>query len=149
MRSHRDCSEANAIEPAFMSRSLNEPCRGVLAEIDKSRRPLKITFSGHIAPVDARACCESLQSLLAEMQPGFRLLTDLSGVQSMSTSTARYIGQIMELCTQKGLGSVIRVLPAEARNDIGFAIMSQFHYGPHVRIVICDSLEEARSHLAE
>jgi hypothetical protein len=33
------------------------------------------------------------------------------GVKSMSTSTAPYIGQIMELCTQKGLESVIRVLP--------------------------------------
>ena len=55
----------------------------------------------------------------------------------------------MELGTQKGLESVIRVLPAEARNDIGFAIMSQFHYGPDVRIVTCDNLEEARSRLVE
>ena len=67
----------------------------------------------------------------------------------MSTSTAPYIGQIMELCTQKGLESVIRVLPAETRNDIGFAIMSQFHYGPHVRIVTCDSLEEARTRMED
>ena len=120
-----------------------------LAEVDKSRRLLKITFAGHVEPVDARACFESLQSLLAEMQPGFRLLTDLSGVESMSISTAPYIGQIMELCTQKGLESVIRVLPAEACNDIGFAIMSQFHYGPDVRIVTCDNLEEARTRMED
>ena len=118
-----------------------------LAEVDKSRRLLKITIADHIEPVDARTCLESLPSLLADIQPGFRLLTDLSGVQSMSTSTAPYIGQIMELCTQKGLKSVIRVLPAEARNDIGFAIMSQFHYGPEVQIVTCDNLEEARGRL--
>ena len=55
----------------------------------------------------------------------------------------------MELGTQKGLESVIRVLPAEARNDIGFAIMSQFHYNPDVRIVTRDNLEEARSRLVE
>lgn len=73
----------------------------------------------------------------------------MSGVKSMSTSTAHYIGQIMELGTQKGLESVIRVLPAEARNDIGFAIMSQFHYNPDVRIVTRDNLEEARSRLVE
>ena len=115
------------------------------AQVDKSRRLLKITVAGHIEPVDARECLESLQSLLAGIQPGFRLLTDLSGVKSMSTSTAPYIGQIMELCTQKGLDSVIRVLP---RNDIGFSIMSQFHYGAHVRIVTCASLEEASSHLS-
>ena len=69
--------------------------------------------------------------------------------KSMSISTAHYIGQIMELGTQKGLESVIRVLPAEPRNDIGFAIMSQFHYSADVRIVTRDSLEEARDHLAE
>jgi anti-anti-sigma regulatory factor len=120
-----------------------------LAQVDKSRRLLKITIADHVEPGDARECLESLQWLLAEMQSGFRLLTDLSGIKSMSTSTAPYIGQIMELCTQKGLDSVIRVLPAEARNDIGFAIMSQFHYGPHVRIVTCDSLEEASSHLSD
>ena len=120
-----------------------------LAEVDKSRRLLKITIAGHIEPVDARACLESLQPLLAEIQPGFRLLTDLSGITSMSISTAPCIGQIMELCTQKGLESVVRVLPAEPRNDIGFAIMSQFHYGADVRIVVCDSLEEARDHLAD
>ena len=120
-----------------------------LAEVDKSRQLLKITIANHIAPVDAKACFESLQSLLAELQPGFQLLTDLSGVKSMPTSTAPYIGQIMELCNQKGLESVIRVLPAEARNDIGFAIMSHFHYGRDVRIVTCDNLEEARSHLAD
>jgi hypothetical protein len=97
----------------------------------------------------ASALIDSLKSLLPEMQEGFRLLTDLSGVTSMSISTAPCIEQIMELCTQKGLESVLRVLPAEPCNDIGFAIMSQFHYGPHVRIVVCDSLEEARDHLAD
>ena len=73
-----------------------------LAEVDKSRQLLKITIANHIEPADAKACFESLQSLLAEMQPGFQLLTDLSGVKSMPTSTAPYIGQIMELCTRRG-----------------------------------------------
>ena len=67
----------------------------------------------------------------------------------MPTTAASYIGQIMELCADKGLASVVRVLPPEPRNDIGYAILSQFHYGPDVRIVTCDNVEQAASHLAE
>lgn len=120
-----------------------------LAEIDSSQRLLKITVADHISPDDARSCLESLKSLLADIHPGFRLLTDLSGIKSMPTTTAPYVGQIMELCAEKGLESVVRVLPAEPRNDIGYAILSQFHYGPDVRIVTCDNVEEAANHLAD
>ena len=120
-----------------------------LAEIDSSQRLLKINVVGHISPDDARSCLESLKSLLADIQPGFRLLTDLSGIKSMPTTTAPYVGQIMELCAEKGLESVVRVLPAEPCNDIGYAILSQFHYGPDVRIVTCDNVEEAANHLAD
>lgn len=70
----------------------------------------------------------------SSIQPGFRLLSDLNGVKSMPTTTAPFIGQIMELCADRGLESVVRVLPSEPRNDIGYAILSQFHYGPDVRI---------------
>jgi hypothetical protein len=55
----------------------------------------------------------------------------------------------MELCADKGLESVVRVLPPEPRNDISYVILSQFHYGPDVRIVTIDNVEEAASHLAE
>lgn len=119
------------------------------AEIEKSQQLLKITFSDHVRPMDAKTCLESLQTLLGQMQPGFTLLTDLSGVESMPTSTVTYIGRIMELCTQNGVDTVIRVLPKESRNDIGFAIISQFHYGHHVQIVTCETLEEAQRHLHE
>ena len=120
-----------------------------LAEIDRSHRLLKITFADHVAPEDARFCLQRLQSLLADIQPGFRLLSDLSGIKSMPTTTAPFIGQIMDLCVDRGLESVVRVLPSEPRNDIGYAILSQFHYGPDVRIVTCDNVEQAASHLAE
>lgn len=120
-----------------------------LAEIDSSQRLLKIIVVGHISPDDAGSCLESLKSLLADIPPGFRLLTDLSGIKSMPTTTAPYVGKIMELCTEKGLESVVRVLPAEPRNDIGYAILSQFHYGPDVRIVTCDNVEEAARLLAD
>lgn len=120
-----------------------------IVDIDRVQHLLKITGEDHIAPEDARLCFERLKSLLTDIPPGFRLLSDLSGVKSMPTTTAPYIGLIMELCTEKGLQSVVRILPPERRNDVGYAILSQFHYGPDVRIITCDNVEEAASHLKE
>ena len=67
----------------------------------------------------------------------------------MPITAAPYIGQIMELCAEKGGELVVRLLPAEPSKDIGFAIMSHFHYAPDIRIVTCATMEEAASYLLE
>jgi hypothetical protein len=118
-------------------------------ELDRSQRLLKITVAGHSTPEEARSCLESLESLLADIQPGFRLFADLSGVLSMPTTAAPYIGRIMESCAEKGVELVVRLLPKEPSKDIGFAIMSHFHYTPDIRIITCATMEEAASHLRE
>ena len=118
-------------------------------ELDRSRRLLKITVAGHSTAEEARSCLENLQSLLADIQPGFRLFADLSCLLSMPITAAPYIGQIMESCAEKGVELVVRLLPTEPSKDIGFAIMSQFHYSPDIRIVTCATMEEAASHLLE
>ncbi len=118
-------------------------------ELDRSQRLLKITVAGHSTPEEARSCLENLQSLLTDMRPGFRLFADLSGLLSMPTTTAPYIGQIMDSCAEKGVELVVRLLPAEPSKDIGFAIMSHFHYAPDIRIVTCATMEEAASYLLE
>jgi hypothetical protein len=120
-----------------------------LTELDRSKRQLKITVAGHSTPEEARSCLESLQSLLKEIQPGFKLFADLSGVLSMPTTAAPYIGQIMESCAEKGVALVVRLLPADPSKDIGLAIMSRFHYSPDIPIVTCTTVEEAASHLLE
>ena len=118
------------------------------AELDKSNRLLKIVVAGHVLPEEAEACLQHLHSLLADIPPGFRVLSDLSGIESMPISTAPHIGQIMKLCAKKGITTVVRVLPPEPRNDIGYAILSQFHYGPNIRIITCATSKEAQMHLA-
>jgi hypothetical protein len=120
-----------------------------LADLDRARRLVTITLAGAIEAEEVRFSLGRLRTLLAEVPPGLRLLTDLSEVKSMSTASAPYIGQIMDLCAEKGVASVVRVLPAEPKNDIGFAIMSQFHYGPEVSIRTCSTLNEAARFLAE
>lgn len=119
------------------------------AEIDRTRRLITITAEGYIEPADVKSALIAIQALLAHVEPGFRLLTDLSRVESMSVTVAPDIGRIMELCARKGSELVVRILPKEPKNDIGFAIMSQFHYGSQVHIVTCDTLEEAERILAD
>src|SRR5260370_11595178 len=118
-------------------------------EVDRSEGLLKISGAGDSTPEEARSCLENLQSLLTDMRPGFRLFADLSGLRSMPTTTAPYIGQIMDSCAEKGVELVVRLLPAEPSKDIGFAIMSHFHYAPDIRIVTCAPMEEAASYLLE
>jgi anti-anti-sigma regulatory factor len=120
-----------------------------VATFDPARGLLKITAAGEVEPDEARVCLEQLRSLAGELTPGFRLLTDLSGVESMSTAAAPHIGQMMKLCTAHGVESVVRIRPPEPRKDIGYAILSQFHYGRRVRIVTCSDAKEAAHHLAE
>jgi hypothetical protein len=120
-----------------------------VTEFNKSQRLLRITLAGHTTAEEARSCTESVRSLLADIQPGFRLLADLGGILSMPTTAAPYIGQLMDSCAEKGVALVVRLLPAEPSKDIGFAIMSQFHYAPDVRIVTCATMEEAANYLLE
>src|ERR1700746_739311 len=101
-----------------------------LTEFDSSRRLLKIIIAGHTTLEEANSCLENLRSLLTDVQPGFRLFADLSGLLSMPTTAAPSIGQIMDLCATKGVELVVRLLPTEPSKDIGFAIMSRFHYTP-------------------
>ena len=120
-----------------------------LTEFDRSRRLLKITLTGHSTAEEARSGLENLRSLLTDIEPGFKLFADLSGVLSMPTTAAPYIGQIMESCAEKGVELVVRLLPAEPSKDIGFAIMSRFHYAPDIPIITCATMEEAMSRLLE
>jgi hypothetical protein len=120
-----------------------------VTEFDRSRRLLKIIITGHTTPEEAMSLLKKLQSLLTDVQPGFRLFADLSGIQSMPITVAPYIGQIMKSCAEKGVELVVRLLPAEPSKDIGFAIMSRFHYAPEIPIVTCATMEEAMSRLRE
>jgi hypothetical protein len=120
-----------------------------LTEFDRSQRLVKITVSGDATSEEARSGLENLRSLLTNVQPGFRLLADLSAVVSMPISAAPYIGQVMDSCAEKGVALVVRLLPTDPSKDIGLAIMSRFHYPPDVPIVTCATMEEAMRHLLD
>jgi anti-anti-sigma regulatory factor len=111
---------------------------------DDSKKLLKISFSGQVAPEEAKSNVEKVKALLADLQPGFRLLTDLSGLESMDVACAVYIRQTMDWCNKKGVEKVVRVIP-DPHKDIGLNILSLFHYRHNIPIVTCASMAEARA----
>jgi hypothetical protein len=111
-------------------------------ETDKAENLLKISYEQHVGPEDTKRVAERIPTLLADLRPGFRLLTDLSRLESMDLACAPFIKRMMDVCNKKGIEMVVRIIP-DPHKDIGLNILSLFHYRRRVRIVTCGTLEEA------
>jgi hypothetical protein len=111
-------------------------------ELDKLRNLLKISYAQHVGPEDTKGVEEQAPALLADLRPGFRLLTDMSDLESMDLACVPSIKRMMDLCNKQGIAMVVRVIP-DPQKDIGLNILSLFHYRRRVRIVTCATLEEA------
>lgn len=112
------------------------------AEATKTKNLLKIHYSGRVGPGEAQKCSHELPGLLAELEQGFRLLTDMSTLEEMDLACLPYVKAMMDLCNTKGVTLVVRVIP-DPHKDIGMNILSPFHYRHDVRIVTCETLDEA------
>jgi hypothetical protein len=116
------------------------------AAFDASRQLLEIGFSERVDLAQARDCATQIRALLKSAAPGFCLLNDLTDLQEMETACGPVIDGMMDALNERGISKVIRVIPEPAK-DIGFGIMSLFHYARNVRVITCETLEEARVHL--
>jgi anti-anti-sigma regulatory factor len=114
---------------------------------DKAKNLLRMTFCGHVTADEARKGTDELAGLLVETESGFRLLTDLTGLESMDKACVPYIRDSMDLLNKKGVAMVVRVIP-DPHKDIGFKILSLFHYRYDMQIVTCETVEEAMRALA-
>jgi anti-anti-sigma regulatory factor len=114
----------------------------VLAAVNKSKQLLLVTFVGQVRAEEVAKGREDVAALLAELAPGFRLLADLGRLESMGVNCAAEIGKVMDLCDQRGVGFVVRVIP-DPTKDIGLGILSHFHYHNHPRTAHCANMVEA------
>ena len=119
-----------------------------LVEVDPAKRLLTIRYAQCVGPEEVRQCREQARGLLTAMGPGFRVLADLSQLESMETACAPEIAAIMDLLVEKQVGTVVRVVP-DPRKDIGLNILSLFHYGPEVRLMTCEALAAALQWLSD
>jgi anti-anti-sigma regulatory factor len=114
-------------------------------EIDPAAHLLTISWAGHVDSEESRRCCEEIRKHMADIQPGGRVLTDLSGLEFVDQECAVHIDRIMDLFHRRGVDTVTRIIPNPYK-DVGFNIMSLFHYHYRhgVQIMTCKSMEEAR-----
>lgn len=120
----------------------------IATQFDKERQLLTLR---HVARVDfeqVKSCDANVRRVLPELRPGFRLFADFSELQTMDSACAHAIGQLMDVLNAAHISLVVRVIP-DPHRDIGFNILSLFHYSRKVRIVTVETLAEANKILSE
>jgi len=116
-------------------------------EVDASKQVLTMSFSRHVDSDEMTQCLEKVRNILVDIKPGFRLLTDLTTLDSMDTECSAPLGEMMSLCNESGVSAVVRVVP-DPTKDIGFTLLEPFHYGKHVGVTTHQTLADAIQSLA-
>ena len=116
-------------------------------ELDQSKRLLVISAAQKVTAEDAKMAAQRIREVLQDIAPGFRVLADFRGLESMDSAAAPHIAKMMDALAEKEVASVTRVIP-DPRKDIGLNILSQFHYGPEVTITTFDTLADAVQSIA-
>lgn len=114
---------------------------------DRAANLLRVRLTGAIDAACMQACVDAVASQLPALATGFKVLTDLSGIKSMDAACVAQVERLMDLCRDKGVGTVVRVIPKRSK-DVGFNILSLFHYPKNVRIVTCPTPAEAERALS-
>jgi anti-anti-sigma regulatory factor len=117
-------------------------------EASDAERLIKISWLGQVDLDEMRRCAEEIGVTSSKMRPGFRVLVDMTDLESMDYAGAPYIGSIMDLCVSKQVEHVVRVIP-NPHKDIGMNIMSYLRYGSKVKVTICENLADAMEQLAQ
>src|SRR5256712_8059226 len=117
-------------------------------ELDRSKRLLVISAAQRVTAEQAKLAAQRVRELLEDVAPGFRVLADFRWLDSMDSAAAHHVAEIMDALAEKGLASVTRVMP-DPHKDIGFNILSQFHYGPEIQIATFETLADALQSLTK
>jgi anti-anti-sigma regulatory factor len=140
------CDESKSWIPIGAVPGIEPPVFAV--EVDETKNLLIIRYRGRVSAAAVARCLERVRTALSKLETGFQLLADLTELESMEVACISHIETIMELCDEKGVSAVVRVIP-DPKRDIGLQIMSHFHYAAGVRIVTCTSTDEAMRRLSE
>jgi len=116
-------------------------------ELDRSKRFLVISGLHRVTAEHAKVAAQRVRELLQDVAPGFRVLADYRWLDAIDSAAARHIAEIMDICAEKGVASVTRVMP-DPHKDIGLNILSQFHYGPEIKIATFETLADALESIA-
>src|SRR6186997_1533175 len=111
-------------------------------ELDRSKRLLVISAAQKVTVAEAKMVAKHIHEVLQDVAPGFRVLADFRGLESMDSAAARHIAEIMDALAGKTVSTLYRYMP-DPHNDIGLNILSQFHYGPEINIINFETLADS------
>jgi hypothetical protein len=117
-------------------------------ESDRSKRLLVISAAGRVTKKEVESVALRVREMMKDVTPGFRVLTDFRWLERMDPAAAVPLAEIMDALAEKDVATVVRVVP-DPHKDIGLNILSQFHYGPQIKLVTFESLAEALSALMD
>ena len=118
----------------------------VLVTINKAKRLLYLSYIGHVDFQEMKRAREDMPEILEQLPANVRVLGDLERLESMDPASASEIGKVMDMLDQKGVEVSVRVIPDPSK-DIGLKILALFHYRKKVRVVTCQTMEEAAKEL--
>ncbi|MGA2016306.1 MAG: hypothetical protein ABSH26_05080 [Opitutaceae bacterium] len=111
-------------------------------QVDESRNLVTFRYFGHVTAASMKSVTERAGGILSRLRPGFTVLTDLSGLESMELDCAPDLTGMMDRFRAKGVGTVVRIIPDPSK-DIGFNILAIVHYRRGVHVVTCETAAEA------
>lgn len=115
---------------------------------DKKHHAVVIEFLGVVTPADGEQFFVDAEDVLPKCEKGFSVLTDISGLERIEPDVKNAIARSMDLLNERGVKKIVRVIPDPSK-DIGFNILSIFHYGKDVKILTVESRAEAWKRLKE
>jgi hypothetical protein len=119
----------------------------ILATSNKPARLMHINFLGLVTADEFRRGIGEVQGLLPELPAGWRVIVDLERMDSMDIACSELVGRLMEVMEQHGVDQIIRIIP-DPNKDIGFNIISRFHYHRQPHVATFKALAEAAALLA-
>ncbi|MFH1441274.1 MAG: hypothetical protein ABIH18_04455 [Candidatus Omnitrophota bacterium] len=116
--------------------------------IDDNKNKLTIICKGHFDIHEAEQFYSQIQEIIPKLKNGCIVFTDLSLLEQMDVGAKKFISKAMDLLNKKQVSEVIRIIPDKSR-DIGFNIMSIFHYSSGTKIYSYNSYQEAKEHFKD
>jgi hypothetical protein len=109
---------------------------------DPGRNLLHLSYAGDIRLKEIQRLEKDIEMAVTKMSQGFFLLTDFTDLNSMDLVCVPYIKKTMDGFRKAGVARIVRVIP-DPHKDIGFNIMSLFHYPRGLLIITCENQAEA------
>ncbi len=113
----------------------------VATRFDATRQILQVRFRGRVTrDVMARHLAE-IEELEPTLRSGFTLASNLSELDEIESGSLEILIRVMETLRRAGVRTVGRFIP-NPEKDIGFAILSAFHYPEGIHCFSCETEEE-------